>query len=150
MKNLKEIGLIHKYNIQKSDGTPVDENAEYFVLRLDACGSDFKHTNACRKAVLVYADEIKDHLPLLSRDLFDKYENIVLDTEWKIDDEVWVMTNFGIVQGWIRTVKETTLHPKQYQTTILVNDIAIEYEFHFTIEQLFRNKEELITHINNV
>lgn len=52
-----------------------DENAEYFVLRLDKNGSDPLHIDACRKAVLVYADAIKDHLPELSSDLIERYSN---------------------------------------------------------------------------
>jgi hypothetical protein len=46
---------------------------EGFVLRLDE-GGDSKHVEACRKAVLTYAEEIKDYLPQLSKDLFDRYK----------------------------------------------------------------------------
>ena len=28
-------GLYNKYTITKTDGTPIDSNADYFVLRLD-------------------------------------------------------------------------------------------------------------------
>jgi len=69
---MKNKGLFGKYIIQKSDGSPVDEGAEYFVLRLNGDG-DLKHIEACKKAILVYAEEIKDHLPLLSKDLLTKY-----------------------------------------------------------------------------
>ncbi len=51
----------------------VDKGAEYFILRLDDGGKDPKHIDACRKAVLFYANEIKDHLPDLSKDLVKKY-----------------------------------------------------------------------------
>lgn len=53
---------------------PVDKNAEYFILRLDEHGKDQKHINACRKAVLTYAEEIREHLPELSNDLIKRYE----------------------------------------------------------------------------
>lgn len=66
-------GLYPKYIVKKSNGNPVDEKAEYFVLRLDDNGKDKKHIEACRKAVLKYAYEIRDHLPELSKDLFAKY-----------------------------------------------------------------------------
>ena len=84
-------GFHAKYLIQKYDGQKyigrdffgepqyiptfkdVDENAEYFVLRLDKNGDDPIHIDACRKAVLVYADAIKDHLPELSKDLIERY-----------------------------------------------------------------------------
>jgi hypothetical protein len=72
---MKEKGLLHKYNITKADGTPVDPAAEYFVLRLDENQVDKKHLEACRKAILTYAYEIKEHLPLLSKELIEKYEN---------------------------------------------------------------------------
>jgi hypothetical protein len=72
---MKDKGLIAKYIIHKLDGSPVDENAEYFVLRLDYKGKDKKHIDACRKAVLTYANEVKEHLPLLAKELIEKYEN---------------------------------------------------------------------------
>lgn len=54
------------------DLEPLDEGFEGFVLRLDK-GGDPKHVEACRKAVLVYADEIRDYLPDLSKDLIERY-----------------------------------------------------------------------------
>ncbi len=65
-------GLHQKYVVSKTNGKPVDETAEYFVLRLDWNGNH-KHIEACRKAVLKYAEEIKDYLPKLSKDLIDRY-----------------------------------------------------------------------------
>jgi hypothetical protein len=66
-------GLHQRYIVSKTDGEPIDERAEYFILRVDLNGSDPKHIAACRKAVLCYADEIKDHLPQLSKDLIERY-----------------------------------------------------------------------------
>ncbi|MCK5614170.1 hypothetical protein KAR91_70550 [Candidatus Pacearchaeota archaeon] len=51
----------------------VDDGSEYFVMRLDDGGSDPIHIQACRNAVLHYAEEIKDHLPELSKDLIERY-----------------------------------------------------------------------------
>lgn len=51
----------------------VDPEAEYFVLRLDFGGKDPKHILACRKAIHTYANEIKDHLPELAKDLIKRY-----------------------------------------------------------------------------
>jgi len=56
---------------------PVDKNAEYFVLRLDKGGKDKNHTNACRKAVLKYADEIEPFIPQLAKDLRDNYSELL-------------------------------------------------------------------------
>jgi hypothetical protein len=72
----KRDGLKRKYNIEHADGTGVDRDAEYFVLRLDFHeGCDTTHVNACRAAIRCYAQNIKDHLPKLSEDLFRKYGN---------------------------------------------------------------------------
>lgn len=68
-------GLHGRYFVEKVNGEPIDENAEYFVLRLDKYGSDQKHIAACRKAILTYANEIKDHLPKLSKDIIERYGN---------------------------------------------------------------------------
>ena len=68
-------GLHQKYHIQKINSSglePIDEGFEGFVLRLDK-GGDPKHVEACRKAILTYAEEVKDYLPELSKDLFDRY-----------------------------------------------------------------------------
>ena len=65
-KNPKLTGKIYRLE-------PVDKGSEYFVMRLDDGGSDKKHIEACRKAVLYYADLIKDHIPELSKDLIERY-----------------------------------------------------------------------------
>lgn len=65
-------GLHQRYQVAKVSG-PTDPNAEYFVLWLDAGGSDPKHIAACRKALMSYADEIEPHLPDLASDLRAKY-----------------------------------------------------------------------------
>ena len=72
IKEKKKKGLYNRYKVSKINGD-VDPNAEYFVLRLDDGGSDPKHIEACKKAILVYAEEIKEHLPELSNDLKNKY-----------------------------------------------------------------------------
>ncbi len=69
LEDLKKQGLLPKYFISKTSGEPLDEGSKYFVLRYDLNGSDPKHISACRKALSVYAEEIKEHLPLLSEDL---------------------------------------------------------------------------------
>ncbi len=66
-------GLHQRYIVSKADGTPTGDNVEYFVLRLDKNGKDRNHVNACRKAVLKYADAIEDHLPELANDLVNRY-----------------------------------------------------------------------------
>lgn len=66
-------GLHQRYHVSKVTGEPVDENAEYFVLRLDENGDDPVHIESCRKAILVYAENIKDHIPELSKNLIDRY-----------------------------------------------------------------------------
>lgn len=68
-------GLHGRYIVEKVNGEPIDENAEYFILRLDKNGNDPKHIAACRKAIMTYAEEIKDHLPKLSKDLIERYSD---------------------------------------------------------------------------
>ena len=69
----KPAGLYQRYIVSMSNGDPVDKKAEYFILRLDKNCRDKNHLEACRKAVLTYANEIKEHLPELSKDLIARY-----------------------------------------------------------------------------
>lgn len=55
-------GLYGKYRVAKRDGSPVDPEAEYFVLRLD------KDPHAVN-AALAYADSVEDENPQLAADL---------------------------------------------------------------------------------
>lgn len=66
-------GLHQRYIISKVDGSPLDEGAEYFVLRLDDGGGDPNHIKACREAVLCYARNIATKLPKLAQDLIERY-----------------------------------------------------------------------------
>jgi hypothetical protein len=70
-------GLHRRYYIEKvdPDGIPMrcDENAEYFVLRLDKAGRDSEHVKAGRIGVHAYADAIAHHLPQLAADLKERY-----------------------------------------------------------------------------
>lgn len=56
-------GLFNKYIIQKADGSPIDPNAQYFVLRLD---TDI----AARIAVRAYIQELSDG-DVLKQNLID-------------------------------------------------------------------------------
>lgn len=58
-------GWKQKYIIGKTDGTPVDPEAVYFVLRLD------KDEHA-RKAALAYMDSVSEENPKLAYDIFKK------------------------------------------------------------------------------
>jgi len=64
-----EKGLLPKYNVKKANGTPVDPNAKYFVLRYDEGQKDENHRIACIKALSAYADAIEPHIPELAKDL---------------------------------------------------------------------------------
>lgn len=70
----KETGLCQNYIVHKADGSPVDPEAEFFVLRLDNKQKDRIHAQACREAILAYAFAIKFHLPKLYDDLIKKYQ----------------------------------------------------------------------------
>tara|TARA_R110000850_G_scaffold265835_1_gene395893 strand:- start:58 stop:294 length:237 start_codon:yes stop_codon:yes gene_type:complete len=62
-------GLKQKYNIQKVDGRPVDENAKYFVLRYDCNQLNKDFEQASKKALLVFAEHIESTIPELAYDL---------------------------------------------------------------------------------
>jgi len=65
-------GLHASYVVYKIDGTAIDDNPEYFVLRLDN-GGEPEHVAASRKAVMEYAREIEPFLPKLADDLRNRY-----------------------------------------------------------------------------
>jgi hypothetical protein len=60
-------GLFNKYVVTKADGSPVDLEAEYFVLRLDTDG-------AAREALACYAEHIYGTNPALADELWQKLE----------------------------------------------------------------------------
>lgn len=74
-------GLHQRFYLQKIQQQPngsvtfeqVDENAEYFVMRLDEGGKDREHIKACRIGVHAYANSIEHHLPELAKDLRERY-----------------------------------------------------------------------------
>ena len=58
----KTKGLYSKYYISKANGNPIEDGAEYFVLRAD---SDMH----ARKALKAYADSVKEDNPSLAFDI---------------------------------------------------------------------------------
>lgn len=68
----KPAGVYRKYNITRTDGQPLDESFEGFVLRLDY-GGDRAHVAACREAMWTYAMAIQRHLPELALDIFNRW-----------------------------------------------------------------------------
>lgn len=63
-------GLYNKYYIEKVNGELLDDNSEYFLLKLTG---DNEHVKACKKAILTYAKEMKEHEPKLASDLVERY-----------------------------------------------------------------------------
>jgi len=66
--NYKQGGYVKKYIISKTDGTPTDPKADYFVLRLD------KDPHA-QKAILKYAESVRKDNPQLADDIHTKMVN---------------------------------------------------------------------------
>lgn len=58
-------GWYNKYFIEKVDGTPIDWDAEYFVLRVDKD----KHA---RKALIAYAESVMEENPKFAADILHK------------------------------------------------------------------------------
>lgn len=75
-------GLHQKYMIHKADGSPVDPEADYFVLRLD------KDPHA-RKAALQYALSVRKDNRQLHDDIVAKLESYKDTTTLKTYD-IWV------------------------------------------------------------
>lgn len=71
-----EAGIIDKYVLYRRDGKPMNGDARFFCLRLDINQRDKHHLLACRKAIRVYADAIRPHLPVLANDIEDLYGQI--------------------------------------------------------------------------
>lgn len=68
-------GLHHRYNITHADGSPVDPDAVYFVLRLDKGQKDKAHMVACCHAARAYINSVRssitaDHLLKVANDLY--------------------------------------------------------------------------------
>ena len=77
MKDKK--GLYLKYHIEKADGSPIDPNAEYFVLRIDK-------DPAARFAIRAYARFINNENPKFADDLRNwalKYSQKEIDNKFK-------------------------------------------------------------------
>lgn len=68
-------GLVDKYIVTHADGTPIDEGARYFVLRIDDNQRDQNHYDACMFALMEYAARIRSHLPALANDLEHQFVN---------------------------------------------------------------------------
>jgi nitrogen fixation protein FixH len=83
-KNTKE-GLGIRYHITKANGDPVDDNALYFVLRLDKRDP---HGDAARKAFITYAEEIDHYNPNLAADIRREHAWLVELNQRKGDKEL--------------------------------------------------------------
>jgi hypothetical protein len=64
-------GLKLKYLLSKVDGTPVDPEGDYFILKLNS--KNQWHREASRKAILAYAESVKIGAPQLAADIIKKY-----------------------------------------------------------------------------
>ena len=65
-------GLYQKYELEHTDGSPIDPRNEYFVLKVAGFGNA-DHIVASRIAIRAYADAIKDTMPELAADLMQRY-----------------------------------------------------------------------------
>lgn len=63
-----------QYSVTKADGSPVDSEADYFVLCLNSPEGKNKHVAASIKAITTYAKAIKRHLPKLADELLMNYD----------------------------------------------------------------------------
>jgi hypothetical protein len=89
--------LYNKYKIEKKDGSPVEPNAQYFVLRVDT-------DPAARFAIVAYANFIKRSDPQFSRELL-----------------VWVRQYEGAVE---QSVQRTAGKRAQNEATLFGQPVA--------------------------
>lgn len=71
--SIEDAALLSPNAVLRPVFEPVDDNAEYFVLRLDEGGRDINHIKACRIGIHAYADAIEAHIPQLAQDLRERY-----------------------------------------------------------------------------
>jgi hypothetical protein len=57
--------LTNKYKVEKTNGEPIDANAEYFVLRIDA-------DPHAQTAAMAYANSIENENPEFAKDIRDR------------------------------------------------------------------------------
>ena len=80
-------GLHCRYIVKHIDGSPTYNCPEYFVLRLDNRSENKAHVEACRLAVLAYADAIAATEPELAEDIYKRYNKSVVDNKTKLKPE---------------------------------------------------------------
>jgi len=68
-------GLYNKYVITRSDGSPIDPENQYFVLKISGKG-DEAHIKASRAGALRYALEIKKELPELAANIITSLKEL--------------------------------------------------------------------------
>jgi hypothetical protein len=84
-------GLINKYKLEHTDGSPVNLKAQYFVLRIDNEGRDKEFAAASRAGLIRFAEMINATNKQLAKDLFDlvaHYHNENLEGREPVHDEI--------------------------------------------------------------
>ena len=62
-------GLLPKYRITKTDGTPVNPKAKYFVLRYDGNMKDKEFLRASRRGLIEFCNQMMPINEVLSQEL---------------------------------------------------------------------------------
>lgn len=68
-------GLKKKYIINKADGSPMNPNAKYFILRYDEGMKDKKFLSCSRRALFEFCLDMIPINPLLSQELYNDITN---------------------------------------------------------------------------
>ena len=98
---IRKKGLFDKYVISRTDGKKIDSSNKYFLLKLEGLG-DKKHIAACRKAILVYAEEIRDHLPELAKELNGLYNTEPVIDNVSLRAKLINVTVFDFVRNFVK------------------------------------------------
>jgi len=147
-------GLKQKYNITKADGSKVDENARYFVLRVDDTTElntsiEIAHRNACKKALGLWMLEMRKIFPEIVEDL--QYEWDVRMFDW--DEQLRTIEDRAIDMFFATT----SYKPYTVDTVLNSGYVTVEGsdyngysegQFSFYVEDLFiENFEEHVKEI---
>ena len=86
-------GLYGKYRISKADGSPVDPNADYFVLRLDTdpvarrAAREYSYMTVDRKLALELQERITKYNPKMMDCINLQFFGVEKPRSWQITDE---------------------------------------------------------------
>ena len=104
-------GLYGKYRISKADGSPVDPNADYFVLRLDTdpvarrAAREYSYMTVDRKLALDLQERITKYNPKMMDCINLQFFGVEKPRVWQITEERKAAIDKGMrVLAWVNSI----------------------------------------------